>query len=106
MARRGEVKRASDGLCTQFRTEEATSVIGRESEWRYGTARLRNDGTTCRWSWPGERRIRGNIHCVQHVEKTVQFADAGRLKTHLRRAIQVEGAVDRMVRGSSSLVGA
>ena len=38
-------------------------------------------------------------------QNTAQFAGPGPLRTHLRQASQIEGLVDRMVRGSSSLLG-
>jgi beta-phosphoglucomutase-like phosphatase (HAD superfamily) len=51
---------------------------------------------------------RDNIHPVQgvqSVQNTHRFAALGHQQTHLRGAIRVEGLVDGLVRGSSSLLG-
>jgi hypothetical protein len=45
------------------------------------------------------------FHRVQCVKQTPRFGRPGRCPTHLQSAYLVEGLVDRMVRGSPSLLG-
>jgi len=60
----------------------------------------------CRGTGPASRdNSRDNIHCVHYVHEPARFGRSGRPWKHLHARFKVEGLVDRMVRGSSSLLG-